>query len=62
MANAKPAVESANRVHAITRDELPLYCPRDDMPLWSSHPRVYLAIEETGEAVCPYCGTKYILK
>jgi uncharacterized Zn-finger protein len=31
------------------------------MPLWSSHPRVFLDIAETGEAMCPYCGTRYHL-
>jgi len=30
--------------------------------LWNSHPRVFLPIEATGEALCPYCGTQYILK
>jgi len=29
---------------------------------WNSHPRVYLPIEETGEAKCPYCGAAYFLK
>lgn len=42
--------------------DLPVYCPNPRMPLWSSHPRVFLAIEETGEAMCPYCGTRYRLK
>jgi uncharacterized Zn-finger protein len=23
---------------------------------------VFLPIEKTGEALCPYCGTKYLLK
>lgn len=31
-------------------------------PIWDAHPRVYLAIEETGKAVCPYCGAQYILE
>jgi uncharacterized Zn-finger protein len=31
------------------------------MILWNSHPRVYLPIQKTGEALCPYCGTKYML-
>jgi hypothetical protein len=31
------------------------------MPLWSSHPRVFLDIATTGEAMCPYCGTRYLL-
>jgi uncharacterized Zn-finger protein len=31
------------------------------MYLWNSHPRVYLPIEATGEAKCPYCGAAYVL-
>jgi uncharacterized Zn-finger protein len=31
------------------------------MPLWSSHPRVFLEFNH-GEAKCPYCGTAYRLK
>jgi len=27
--------------------------------LWNSHPKVFLPIEETGEAKCPYCGAQY---
>ena len=29
---------------------------------WNSHPRVYLPIENKGDALCPYCGTLYRLK
>ena len=32
------------------------------MLLWNAHPRVFLPIEKTGEALCPYCGTRYTLK
>jgi uncharacterized Zn-finger protein len=32
------------------------------MQLWNSHPRVYLAIEASGEARCPYCGARYTLE
>ena len=32
------------------------------MYLWNSHPRVYLPIEETGWAKCPYCGAEYTLQ
>lgn len=46
----------------ITADELPLHCPTPAMQLWNTHPRVFLPIEETGEALCPYCGTRYTLK
>ncbi|HKK16288.1 MAG TPA: zinc-finger domain-containing protein [Gammaproteobacteria bacterium] len=47
--------------YSITRDALPLHCPLPDMSLWNSHPRVYLPIEKTGEAKCPYCGTEFTL-
>ncbi|MBZ0131295.1 MAG: zinc-finger domain-containing protein, partial [Rhodocyclaceae bacterium] len=29
-------------------------------PLWARHPRVFLDPLKTGEADCPYCGTRYI--
>jgi uncharacterized Zn-finger protein len=41
--------------------DLPVFCPNAQMPLWSSHPRVFLDIVERGEASCPYCGTRYRL-
>jgi uncharacterized Zn-finger protein len=41
--------------------ELPVFCPNPQMPLWSSHPRVFLDIAQEGEARCPYCGTCYRL-
>ncbi len=31
------------------------------MYLWNSHPKVFLPIEETGEAKCPYCGARYFM-
>lgn len=46
----------------VTVKDLPLHCPTDQVALWSSHPRVFLPIEETGQALCPYCGTRYKLK
>jgi uncharacterized Zn-finger protein len=46
----------------ITAADLPLSCPTQNQLVWDAHPRVYLPIEEAGEVVCPYCGTKYILK
>jgi uncharacterized Zn-finger protein len=42
--------------------DLPAYCPNAAMPLWSSHPRVFLDIASSGEVKCPYCGTVYRLK
>lgn len=42
--------------------DLPAFCPNPAMTLWNQHPRVYLDIAVTGEAMCPYCGTRYRLK
>ena len=42
--------------------DLPVFCPNPAMPLWSSHPRVFLDIADEGEAMCPYCGTRYVLE
>jgi len=42
--------------------DLPVFCPNPAMALWSSHPRVFLDIADTGHAMCPYCGTKYTLE
>lgn len=46
-------------VHA---KDLPVHCPNPSMPLWSSHPRVYLDVVDEGEVQCPYCGTRYRLE
>lgn len=46
----------------VTAKDLPVYCPGPKAPRWSMHPRVYLDVEKTGEAICPYCGTHYQLK
>jgi|GEM_PF-1120533 len=45
----------------ISSDDLPLYCPNPLMDARSWHPRVFLEIEATGKAMCPYCSTQYIL-
>jgi uncharacterized Zn-finger protein len=51
-----------NRVREVTAQDLPLHCPTPDMPLWAQHPRVFLDVEATGEALCPYCGFRYVLQ
>lgn len=52
---------NAEHVYTVTRKDLPLHCPLPDMYLWNSHPKVYLPIEATGEAKCPYCSASYRL-
>ena len=37
-----------------------VYCPNPQMPLWSNHPRVFIDVLKTGEAVCPYCSAHYV--
>jgi uncharacterized Zn-finger protein len=53
---------NAENHYQVTRADLPLHCPLDGMSLWNSHPRVYLPIEATGKAKCPYCGADFSLK
>ena len=50
------------RLYEVTRADLPLSCPMKEMRLWDAHPRVYLPIEKTGRAICPYCDAEFILK
>ena len=62
--NATLAPQPANTQtqYEVTPGDLPLSCPSSAMALWNSHPRVYLAIEQTGWAKCGYCGAEYTLK
>jgi len=53
---------NAAQRYIVSRADLPLHCPMDNMTLWNSHPKVYLPIEDKGEAKCPYCGAVYVLK
>lgn len=62
MANSSALPANAQNQYEITARDLPLSCPMPAMSLWNSHPRVYLPIEKTGWAKCPYCGTEYTLK
>lgn len=58
----RSGIPNEKRVYEVTRADLPLHCPTPEMSLWNSHPQVYLPIEATGEATCPYCGAHYVLK
>ncbi|MBN2646283.1 MAG: zinc-finger domain-containing protein [Thiotrichales bacterium] len=57
---------SSNSTHSkkyieVSSKDLSLHCPMPQMSQWNSHPRVFLPIEKTGKAKCPYCGTEYVL-
>ncbi|MEC9416055.1 MAG: zinc-finger domain-containing protein [Pseudomonadota bacterium] len=59
--------ENLKKANAQTRykvniDDIPLSCPMPEMYLWNSHPKVFLPIEEAGEAKCPYCGAEFYLE
>ena len=58
--NDQPANAAAR--YEVTQQDLPLSCPMPAMALWNSHPRVFLPIEKTGKASCPYCGAEFVLK
>jgi uncharacterized Zn-finger protein len=57
----KPGATEPSHVELEGRD-LPAFCPNPKMTLWNHHPRVFLDVVPTGEAMCPYCGTRYRLK
>ncbi len=59
---SEAAKKDVTQVIQVSKADLPLSCPRPGDELWNMHPRVYLPIEKTGEAVCPYCGAKYKLQ
>lgn len=59
---AREIPANAQNRYEVTAADLPVHCPLPGMSLWNSHPRVYLPLEEAGEARCPYCGALYVLK
>lgn len=53
---------AAGRIVEVERRELPFSCPSRQVDAASMHPRVYIPLVESGgRAVCPYCGTEYVL-
>jgi uncharacterized Zn-finger protein len=63
--DAPPGSIAARRTQAAVElhaADLPAFCPNPAMPVWNHHPRVFLEIAKSGEAMCPYCGTVYRLK
>ncbi len=56
------ALPAAAPVVELAAGDLPAYCPNPSMPLWESHPRIFLDVVNESVAMCPYCGTRYRLK
>ena len=59
--SANTATPTEGNPIKVSRSDLPLSCPRPEDEVWNMHPRVYLPIEKSGEATCPYCGARYQL-
>jgi uncharacterized Zn-finger protein len=62
MSDTQSLPANTERRYEVSRSDLPLSCPTPAMATWNSHPRVYLPIETTGSAKCPYCGALFVLK
>ena len=65
MTQAQQKAASGARTDAVVEigaDDIPLHCPNRSTPAWSYHPRVFLPLEASGDAKCPYCGTVYRLQ
>ena len=60
----EPNSRNGNRVKQVelTAADIPLHCPLPSQSVWNYHPRVFLPLDEHGEALCPYCGTPYVLR
>ncbi len=54
--------ERDQRMVEISGKDLQVHCPMPGAPLWARHPRVFLDVTRSGEALCPYCGTRYVYK
>ena len=54
--------QEQSRTVEVRDSDLPLHCPTPSTPLWRMHPRVFLDVAHAGEALCPYCGTRYLFK
>ena len=55
------AMPNTRKTYEVSRADLPVSCPLPDMMVWNSHPKVYLPIEATGKAKCPYCSAVFVL-
>ncbi|WP_196139537.1 zinc-finger domain-containing protein [Aliikangiella sp. G2MR2-5] len=51
----------SHKIIEIARDQLPACCPPKELAHWNQHPRVYLELDKSGKAACPYCGNCFAL-
>lgn len=62
MSNAATAQKTNEQIIKVSKEQLPLSCPQPEEDVWNMHPRVYFPLDKSGEAVCPYCGARYVLQ
>jgi len=55
------AMPNTQKTYEVSHADLPVSCPLPEMMVWNSHPKVYLPIEATGKAKCPYCSADFVL-
>lgn len=46
--------------YEVTAADEPIYCPLPNTSLWSSHPRIYIALDDNGHGKCLYCGAEFV--
>ena len=58
-----PQLPRAEMRISVAGHDLPICCPRPETALWNAHPRVYLPLsaDPGSQAICPYCGTRFII-
>ncbi|MCX7118256.1 MAG: zinc-finger domain-containing protein [Legionellales bacterium] len=61
MIETKKQAACTEKSYLVHLRDLPLSCPTEEMALWNAHPKVYLSIESSGVAVCPYCSARFVL-
>jgi uncharacterized Zn-finger protein len=56
---------NTDKIHQLDADEIlkdnEICCPPFEGCLWSSHPRVFLKLDDENKVECPYCKTLYTL-
>lgn len=46
----------------IVKNKQRICCPLPGQKSWNQHPRVYIDLSAEKSGMCPYCGTRFIVK
>jgi len=55
------AIEKAIQT-LIVKNKQRICCPFPEQESWHQHPRVYIDLSAEKSGICPYCGTRFIVK